>query len=273
MRNIYTFGGFPARRNVTIADLQAGKGKRKFTETTAFTPDEALAAQEAGIDTLSCNAWDIAEVRKAADTIFMTGALPYTDYISADDILKGAIETLEAGADMVYTCRGLHIIEMLAKEDIPVMAHAGLVPRKSTWVGGLRAIGRTAEEGMALYQSVKDIENAGAAAVEIEVVPEETLAAINPLTSLITFSIGAGSGGDVMFLFQEDICGETENPARHVRTYGNLKRLKDQMQQERIAALTAFREDVERGGFPGDDVSVRLKPEEHDRLQEMLAKL
>ena len=39
---------------------------------------------------------------------------------------------------------GPHIVEILAKEEIPVMCHLGLVPRKSGWKGGLRAVGATA---------------------------------------------------------------------------------------------------------------------------------
>ncbi|WP_315982509.1 3-methyl-2-oxobutanoate hydroxymethyltransferase [Aliamphritea spongicola] len=87
------------------------------------------------------------------------------------------------------------MVSKLASFDMPVMGHAGLIPRKSTWIGGLRAFGRTAEEAMELYRQFKRLEDAGAWAVEVEVVPTEVLAAINMKTKLVTTSIGAGSGG------------------------------------------------------------------------------
>ena len=50
MKNIYTFGGQPARRNLTVADLRAAKGKRVLTEVSAYTAEEGAAASAAGID-------------------------------------------------------------------------------------------------------------------------------------------------------------------------------------------------------------------------------
>ena len=46
-------------------------------------------------------------------------------------------------ADALITQRSLKMITLLAKEDIPVMGQLGLVPRKSCWTGGLRAVGKT----------------------------------------------------------------------------------------------------------------------------------
>jgi len=50
MKNIYTWAAKPAKRSTTVGDLKAAKGKRKFTQVTANTVDEAAAAEEAGID-------------------------------------------------------------------------------------------------------------------------------------------------------------------------------------------------------------------------------
>ena len=53
MKNIYTWDAKPARRNLTVADIKAKKGKEKLTQVTANTADEAHAAGEASIDTVS----------------------------------------------------------------------------------------------------------------------------------------------------------------------------------------------------------------------------
>ena len=60
---------------------------------------------------------------------------------------------MEAGADMYFTNRSYEVVEMLAKEGIPVQVHMGLVPSLSHWCGGLRAFGRTAEEAMQIIDS------------------------------------------------------------------------------------------------------------------------
>ena len=94
------------------------------------------------------------------------------------------IHLLEAGADAVYCPREPRIVEHLSAASIPVMSHVGLVPRTSTWIGGLRAFGRTADEALELYQTIKDLENAGAVMAEVEVVAADALSAIAPLTKM-----------------------------------------------------------------------------------------
>ncbi|MER8626269.1 hypothetical protein [Mesorhizobium sp. M1143] len=61
-----------------------------------------------------------------------------------------------------------------------------------------------------------------------------------------------GSRYDALFLFTEDICGEAERLPRHAKAYGNLHELKKRVQDERVRALRAFRDDVGMKAFPGD---------------------
>mgnify|MGYP002824111958 CR=1 FL=1 len=137
---IYTWDAKPSRRNLTAADIRACKGVRKLTQTTANTVEEAAAAAESGIDMLICGAANVELVRQGAPHHFLTAALTIPDYPTDEDILRGALTALKNGADSVMTARRLAVVEMLANEDIPVMGHLGLVPRKSTWRGGLRAV-------------------------------------------------------------------------------------------------------------------------------------
>ena len=160
------------------------------------------------------NAQNTAAVREGAPDMFFTAAVSLPDHPTETDVLRAAFAAMKDGADSVYTARGPHIVEMLAREEIPVMCHLGLVPRRSTWKGGLRAIGRDAAEAMALLQDFRDMENAGAFSVEAEVIVAEVMAEISKRTSLLTSSLGSGSGGDIIYLFQNDICGEQpDSPA------------------------------------------------------------
>ena len=66
-------------------------------------------------------------------------------------MLKAEKRAISPLPDAVKTDRRLSVISILANEDIPVMGHLGLVPRKCSWVGGLRAVGKTADEAFELF--------------------------------------------------------------------------------------------------------------------------
>lgn len=270
MKNIYTWAARPARRTVTVADLRAGKGKRKFTQVTANTAEEAAAAAEAGLDMIICNSQNTEAVRAGNDTLFLTAAIGLPDFPTETDILREALRALALGADAVLTARSMDVVSMLAREEIPVMGHLGLVPRKSSWVGGLRAVGKTADEAFELFQRFRRLEEAGAVLVEAEVIPGPVMAEISRRSGLITVSLGSGDGADVMYLFMEDICGEKENRPRHARTYGDLLGLRQQIREERVRALKAFQADAMGGTFPSDAETARIDAGE---LESFLSRL
>ena len=272
MKRIYTWAAKPATRNLTVDDLRKNKGKRKFTQVTANTAEEAAAAASAGIDMIIGNCQNTEAVRQGSSELFLTAAIPIPDFPTPDDILREAFRVLALGADAVMTARSMDVVSMLAKEEIPVMGHLGLVPRKSTWVGGLRAVGRNANEAYELYQRFKRLEDAGACLVEAEVIPGPVMAEISQRTSIITVSLGSGPGADVAYLFMEDICGERETRPRHARAYGNLLGLRRKIEEERIAALTAFRVDSIEGNFPSEQETASIKPEELEGFLDRLNK-
>ena len=137
MKNIYTWAAKPAKRTLTVGDLKTSKGKRKFTQVTANSIEEAEAAEKVGLDMIISNAKNVISVREGSKNLFLTAALGLNEFVTEEDIMRGAFKALENGADAVMTPRSMHIVEMLSKEDVPVMGHLGLVPRKSTWIGGV----------------------------------------------------------------------------------------------------------------------------------------
>ena len=149
-------------------------------------------------------------------------------------------------------------VKAAAEAGIPIQGHAGLVPRKSTWTGGLRAVGKTLDEALWVYKEIKALEAAGAYAVEVEVIPEQLLIEISQRTSLLTSSIGGGGGGDIQFLFAEDILGNNPPPyPRHSKQYKNLYKMKQEMQAERVAGFKEFIDDVKKGKFPGKEHTIQ----------------
>lgn len=258
MKNIYTWNAQPAKRNLTIADMRAAKGKHRFVQTKVATAEEAAAAGEAGLDMLICTSPNVAEVRRGNDELFLTATIAWQKFVTEDEIMREAFRALAAGADAVLTARSLDVVTRLAREDIPVMGHLGLVPRKSTWTGGLRAVGKSADEAYDLFQRFRRLEDAGAALVEVEVVPAAVMAEISNRSGLITISLGAGAEADVIHCFIEDLTGENPNPPRHAHAFGDLAALYRQIESERLATLKAFREAVRNGSYPAAEESISI---------------
>ena len=274
MKEIYTFGRKPAQRNYTIDDLQALKGSgRRLTMCNPANEVEIRACVDAGIDLLTV--WDnqMEQAREIAPTHFMGTAMTWGQYATPEEILRAAIHCMEQGADMYYTLRSFDIVEMLAKEGIPVQGHMGLVPSVSIWSGGLRAFGRTAEEALQIYRTFKRYEDAGCFAVEIECVAEQTLRHLNDKTSIVTFSLGSGNAGDAIFLFVSDICGESVNPPRHAHAFGDLAPLHAEIYRQRVVALQAFHAEVTALNFPYAPQSIDMHPGEEEKLLEALDRI
>lgn len=252
MERLFDWSARPAERMVTVGSLRAGKGRpARHAQVTADTAAEAAAAEAAGIEMVICRAANVAAVRSGAPRVFITAALGFAEAITDDEILRVAFRALTDGADAVITARRLAVVSLLAAEDIPVMGHLGFVPRKSTWVGKTRGVGRTPAEAEALWHRFRRLEEAGAFAVEAELVAAPLLAAITRRSNLVTVSLGSGSGGDVIFLFAQDITGDAARLPRHARAWGNIAALRARIEDERRSALTAFRAEVAAGSYPG----------------------
>jgi len=258
-----TLGGQYATRNYTVRHLQDLKGKAILTETMPFTINEAVAAEEAGIDTMKVrfdpkNPSSAIAIRKAAPNTFMTFCIGLTKVATVDEAVRAGFDAMEAGADGVMCQWGPDFIQAVARVGIPVQAHTGLVPRLSTWTGGLKAVGKTLAEAVRIFRQIQSFEEAGAWAVEVEVIPAELLKELSSRTRLVTSSIGAGSGGDIQFLFAEDILGNHAPPyPRHTKQYRNLFRMEQELQTERVEGFRDFIRDVQSGGFPGPEHIVK----------------
>ncbi|MFZ8996900.1 MAG: 3-methyl-2-oxobutanoate hydroxymethyltransferase [Ilumatobacteraceae bacterium] len=251
------------RSRPTVADIRALKGVRQLTMVYVREPAEARACAEAGIDVLSIEQpfWD-AEMREAAGDCFVQVGLQYGRLATTDDYLRAAHDALLAEADCCYCAASTEIISRLASEGIPIVGHVGLIPSRRTWTGGFRAVGKTLESALLVMDQITALEKAGAFAAEIEVVPPAITAAIAARTSLVLFSMGAGTGGDAQYLFAEDILGYTEgHRPRHAKVYRDFGAEYARLQRERVAAFSEFRADVESGAYPESHHLVDVAPD------------
>jgi len=271
MTRILDFNGRDADRTVTVASIAALKGSgRQYAQTTAATAEEAIAAEAAGIEMAVCMASSVADVRRGSSRLFVTAAIDFGGAVTLDELLATAFQALRDGADAVITARRLDAVRLLAAEGVPVMGHLGFVPKRSTQYGGVRSVGTTAAEATDLWHQFQQLQDAGAFAVECELIPAAVMAEIHRRTTMATISLGAGAAADVMFLFSSDICGESPRRPRHARAYGNVAALQQQIADERVRALSAFRADVASGSFPDASEVGKIDAEELRQFVESL---
>ena len=271
MPRILDYNGQDTDRTVTVASIIALRNEvTKLAQVTASTDAEAAAAEAAGIEMVVCMADAVPSVRRGSSRLFVTAAIDFGGAVTVDELLGAAFAALSDGADAVITARRLDCVRRLAEEDIPVMGHLGFVPKKSTLYGGVRAVGKTAEEAIALWEQFRRLEEAGAFAVECELIPAKVMGEIDRRTGLTTISLGSGPDADVLFLFSSDICGEGPRLPRHARAYADLAALYAQIAEERVGALSAFRADVTAGRFPDQTEIAEVDEDELTRFVESL---
>src|SRR5678815_6172476 len=225
------------RKKYTVYDLQQLKGKRCLTHIHVKSPEEAAAAEEAGVDLMSCS-FDSPEAQArlpklvaVAPNSFLSCATPH-GLASREDAIRVGFRALELGASSVYCSASPWIIEAMARERIPVVGHLGMVPRHATWTN-IRPMGKTAAEARQLYDEMKRLENAGAYAAELELVPHKLATYFCKQTSLFLMSLGSGSGCDSQFLFSDDILGDyDERIPRHAKAYRNFVEEHRRLQRE-----------------------------------------
>ena len=260
LKRVMTLGGAYGTRNYTVKDLRDGKGKRVLVETLPFSPEEAAAAEEAGIDTMKVR-FDprqpepAAAIRRAAPNTFMAFSVPLLAAATEAEAVRLGYDAMAIGADAVMCQWSPRFVAAAAEAGVPVQGHAGLVPRKSTWTGGLRAVGKTLDEALWVYREIKALEDAGAYAVEVEVIPAGLLAEIGRRTTLLDLLHRArGAAGTSSSCSRRTSSATTRRRIRgHSKQYRHLYKLKEQMQAERVAGFREFARDVREGRFPGPE--------------------
>lgn len=264
-----------ARRRPTIADIRANKGKVQYTMMRTETWEELAAAEAAGIDMVSVppDMMEDSRFRDVAPGLFAVPGLNFYDVGTTDDFIRWSFRMLKAGADAVYCSASLRTVKRLAEEGVPVIGHVGLVPSKASWTGGFRAVGKSAESAMRVYEACLRYEESGAFGVEIEVVPADITAEIAKHTSLFLVSMGGGTGGDCQYLFGTDVLGTNRGHVpRHAKQYANLAREFDRIQKIRVDAFRAFVEDVKTGAYPEPQHLVAVAPSELKSFRSLIAK-
>lgn len=260
----------------TVADIRAMKSRgQKISMLYVTTLEEAAAADAAGVDMLSIEGRFFSpEMRAAAGRCFVQVGLPYGGWgtfegrplATAEDYLRAAFHFAAMGGDCFYCAASHDIQKTLCDNHVPIVAHVGLIPSYITWTG-FRAVGKTGQEALKVWQQVKQLEAIGCFGAELEVVPDKVGAFISKNTSMIMLGMGAGPGADAQYLFAEDVLGHTQgHKPRHARTYRNFAIEYERLQNERVAAFNEFIADVNSGAYPAPEHNVPIADEEFARF-------
>jgi 3-methyl-2-oxobutanoate hydroxymethyltransferase len=204
-------------------------------------------------------------VRRAVQRALLVADMPYgTFHTGDDDTVRNALRLVKDGGAEAIKLEGGHkrvqLVKRLVDEEISVMGHIGLTPQSINQLGAYRVQGKTAEAARQLIDDAKALEDAGAFAVVLEVVPREIARIITESISIPTIGIGAGVHCDIQVLVLHDMLGLSFGKlARFVRPYANLREVMTD-------AVTRYADDVRNGTYPSEAESYALPAETAEEL-------
>jgi 3-methyl-2-oxobutanoate hydroxymethyltransferase len=269
------YGGKSTRR-ITVRDITTAKERgEKWPMLTAYDAMTASVFDEAGIPvmlvgdsagnchlgyettvpvTLDEMTMLSAAVVRGTSRALIVGDLPFGSYQEGPvQALRSATRLVkEAGVGAVKLEGGERShrqIELLVESGIPVMAHIGLTPQSVNSMG-YRVQGRGEEAAQQLLRDAKAVQDAGAFAVVLELVPAELAAEVTRTLHIPTVGIGAGPETDAQVLVWTDMLGLTGGRMpKFVKKYADLREVMGN-------AARAFADDVVGGTFPLEEHSV-----------------
>jgi 3-methyl-2-oxobutanoate hydroxymethyltransferase len=204
-------------------------------------------------------------VRRAVQRALLVADMPYGSFhTGADDAVRNALRLVKEGGAEAVKLEGGHkrvqLVKRLVDEEIAVMGHIGLTPQSINKLGAYRVQGKTAVAARQLIDDAHALEDAGAFAIVLEVVPREIAKMITESVSIPTIGIGAGLHCDIQVLVIHDMLGLSFGKlARFVRPYANLHEVITD-------AVSRYADDVRSGVYPSADESYALPAEAAEEL-------
>jgi 3-methyl-2-oxobutanoate hydroxymethyltransferase len=273
---------------LTIRDIQKMKNSgERIAMLTAYDATSAYLAEAAGVPmllvgdsmgmviqghdstipvTLEHIIYHSQIVVRSTEKALVVGDLPFMSYkTSIEQGMNNAARLMqEAGVSAVKLEGGEYIaptIDRLVQAGIPVMAHIGLTPQSVNQFGGFRVQGKdkdTAEQLMCDAQAVQD---AGAFAVVLELVPAPLAEEITARLKIPTIGIGAGPHCSGQVQVFHDLLGLFPSfGPRHARKYADAGQVIQ-------TALTQYVQEVQSGQFPTEENSSSMSEEILDEIR------
>jgi len=280
------------RRKVTIRDLfrKAGSGE-PITMLTCYDYPTAAFQERAGIDiilvgdslgmtmlgydtTLPVTMDDMIRhaqaVRRGAPTPWLIGDMPYMSYQpSVEAAIRNAGRFMaEAHCDAVKLEGGEEMADRVAsivRSGIPVMGHLGLTPQSVSALGGYRVQGRGAAQAKKIIDDAKALEEAGAFAVLLEMVPNRVCQIVTERAQdCFIISLGSGPHAHGQLLIYHDMFGlYPDFKPRMAKVFGNAGAVIQE-------GLKAYICEVREREFPQPENYFKMKDAEYEELRRLL---
>ena len=209
-------------------------------------------------------------VRRGAPTVFLVGDMPYMSYQpSVETAIRNAgrfmaeascdAVKLEGGREMADRIRGI------ANSGIPVIGHLGLTPQSVSALGGYRLQGRQALQAKKIIDDAKILEQAGAFAILLEMVPDRVCKLITERAeNCIIMSLGSGPDAHGQLLIYHDMFGlYPKFKPRMAKVFGNAGEVI-------LNGLKDYAQEVSKKEFPKPENWFGMKDDEYDELLELL---
>ncbi|MFZ0264918.1 MAG: 3-methyl-2-oxobutanoate hydroxymethyltransferase [Nitrososphaeraceae archaeon] len=269
--------------------LEMKKKKEKVAIVTAYDYFNALICDRAGVDGILigdsaamvmlgyhntapigmqemlvfCGA-----VTRAVKRALTIGDLPFGSYqCSVADAVHNAVLFIKAGCNAVKIEGGTEVVPLIRSiiaAGIPVMGHIGFTPQTSSLWNNNRLHGKTEKSALKLLEDARELEEAGAFSVVLEMVTDEVATLISENLSIPTIGIGSGLNCDGQVLVSHDLLGLYQGAQlRFVKHYAHLY-------ETIFEAISLYRKDVKEKKFPQDTNSFHMDKNE---LRKVLRKL
>jgi 3-methyl-2-oxobutanoate hydroxymethyltransferase len=208
-------------------------------------------------------------VRRGSPSAWLVGDMPYMSYQpSIEASIRNAGRFMaEAACDSIKLEGGAVVadrVEAIASMGIPVMGHLGLTPQSATALGGFRVQGRSAAQAKQIIDDAKALEDAGAFAILLEMVPARVCKLIQERASVPIISLGSGPDADGQLLIFHDMFGlYPKFTPKMARVYGDAG-------QVILNGVKQYVEDVTTRDFPQRENWFTMRNSAYEELLETL---
>ena len=270
-------------KNITVNTFyNKKKNNEKVTMLTAYDCSTAKYFDEAGVDSIlvgdsvgmvvlgyesttsvTMNEMKVftAAVSRGAKRCMVVADMPFLSYhTTVEEAVQNAGELIRAGANAVKlegaTEFILSVVKRCVESGIPVVGHLGFTPQYLNVLGGYKVQGKSADKTRFILNQAKQLQEAGAFAVVLEMVPEESAKYITENIDIVTIGIGAGRFTNGQVLVADDILGKySEFKPKFARRYADLKTIIKNAGEQYI-------NDVQSGNFPDESEIFHLSEDE-----------
>lgn len=197
-----------------------------------------------------------AVTRGTADSLVVAD-LPFLTYATEEQAVLSARRLMQEGGATAVKLEGgapvIDIVRRLVALGVPVVGHLGFTPQSANQIG-VRVQAKTAEAAAELIRDAIALEEAGAFAVVLELVPNELAAEVSRRLTIPTIGIGAGPGCDGQVQVWHDVLGLVDHPPfRHAGRYAEIGKAIE-------AGLASYLADVAGGVFPTEANGASIDP-------------